>query len=153
MTDPLNSDAIGHRTWTDAEYRIITTKGWTTVSGKARGFFGVHHDQDTERHVLTHLPTGVSLGGAPDPEAPRRAATAVKGMWDWSFTDYTGQPTLESIMAIRIVRKSHGLTHPGNRPAGTAPGVGEGPPAGGSGAPAAGRAPGGAGPRRRIRTG
>lgn len=123
MADPLNSDAIGHRVWTDAEYRIITTKGWTTVSGKAQGFFGVHHDQDTERHVLTHLPTGVSLGGAPAPESPRRAATVVKNMWDWSFTDYSGQPTLESIMAIRIVLKSHGLTHPDNAPRWTGPEV------------------------------
>ncbi|CAO3428917.1 hypothetical protein [Azospirillum argentinense] len=122
-TKPLNSDAIGHRVWTDAEYRIITTKGWTTVSGKARGFFGVHNDQDTERHVLTHLPTGVSLGGTPVPEAPRRAATAVKNMWDWSFTDYTGQPTLESIMAIRIVLRSHDLTHPDNAPRWTGPEV------------------------------
>lgn len=122
-TKPLNSDAVGHRTWTDAEYRIITSKGWITVSGKARGFFGVHHDQDTERHVLTHLPTGVSLGGAPDPEAPWRAATAVKNMWNWSFTDYSGQPPLESIMAIRIVLEIHGLTHPDNAPRWTGPEV------------------------------
>ncbi|AWJ85136.1 hypothetical protein TSH58p_17375 [Azospirillum sp. TSH58] len=122
-TKPLNSDAIGHRTWTDAEYRIITTKGWATVSGKARGFFGVHQDQDTERHVLTHLPTGVSLGGAPDPEAPRRAATAVKNMWDWSFTSYSGQPTPNAMRAIRIVLKSFGLTHPDNAPRWTGPEV------------------------------
>ncbi|WP_188260683.1 hypothetical protein [Azospirillum tabaci] len=120
---PLNSAAIGHRTWTDAEYRIITTKGWVTVSGQTRGFFGVHHDQDTWRHVLTHLPTGVSLGGALVPEAPRRAATAVKNMWDWRFTDYSGQPTAESMMAIRIVLKSHGLTHPDNAPRWNGPDV------------------------------
>ncbi|QCO14035.1 hypothetical protein D3869_01625 [Azospirillum brasilense] len=122
-TKPLNSDAIGHRSWTDAEFCIITTKGWVTVSGKARDFFGVHHDEAAGQHKLTHLPTGVSLGGAPAPEAPRRAATAVKNMWNWSFTDHSGQPTLESIMAIRIVLRSHGLTHPDNAPRWTGPEV------------------------------
>ncbi|MFC5359523.1 hypothetical protein [Azospirillum himalayense] len=122
-TKPLNSDAIGHRTWTDAEYRIITTKGWITVSGKARGFFGVHHDEATGQHKLTHLPSGASLGGAPVPEAPRRAATAVKNMWNWSFTEYSGQPTPEAMRAIRIVLKSHGLTHPDNVPRWTSPDV------------------------------
>lgn len=123
MADPLNADAIGHRTWTDAEYRIITVKGWMTVSGKACGFFGIHHDQGTGLHMLTHLPSGASLGGAQAPEAPQLAATAVKNMWNWSFTTYCGQPTKTSMAAIRIVLEGHGLTHPDNAPRWTGPEV------------------------------
>ena len=70
--------------WISEEYKIASyRKGSTTASGiTCRPFFDIHKD---DGFVLTHLPTGHSIGAFEKQSQAKKAAEQLQKL-DWNFT-------------------------------------------------------------------